>query len=76
MRTLGQELPLGRASYQGQDWPLIFSPIKFQADMGLMLTIMFLWSMLGAEAGLRIGALIEHVPAATEVFDRVTVASL
>jgi predicted RND superfamily exporter protein len=26
----------------------IFSPIKFQADMGLMLTFMFLWNMLGA----------------------------
>ncbi len=26
----------------------IFSPIKFQADMGIMLTFMFLWNMLGA----------------------------
>jgi predicted RND superfamily exporter protein len=26
----------------------MFSPIKFQADMGLMLTFMFLWNMLGA----------------------------
>jgi predicted RND superfamily exporter protein len=26
----------------------IFSPIKFQADMGLMLTFMFVWNMLGA----------------------------
>jgi predicted RND superfamily exporter protein len=26
----------------------IFSPIKFQADMGLMLTFMFFWNMLGA----------------------------
>ena len=26
----------------------IFSPFKFQADMGLMLTFMFLWNMLGA----------------------------
>lgn len=26
----------------------IFSDIKFQADMGLMLTFMFLWNMLGA----------------------------
>jgi predicted RND superfamily exporter protein len=26
----------------------IFSPIKFQADMGVMLTFMFLWNMLGA----------------------------
>lgn len=26
----------------------VLSPIKFQADMGLMLTFMFLWNMLGA----------------------------
>ena len=26
----------------------IFSTIKFQADMGLMLTFMFLWNMIGA----------------------------
>ncbi len=26
----------------------IFSPIKFQADMGLLLAFMFLWNMLGA----------------------------
>lgn len=26
----------------------IFSPIKFQADMGMMLTFMFVWNMLGA----------------------------
>ncbi len=26
----------------------IFSPIKFQADMGLMLTFMFFWNMLGS----------------------------
>jgi hypothetical protein len=25
-----------------------WSPIKFQADMGLLLTFMFLWNMLGA----------------------------
>ena len=25
-----------------------FSPIKFQADMGILLTFMFLWNMLGA----------------------------
>jgi predicted RND superfamily exporter protein len=27
-----------------------FSPIKFQADMGILLTFMFLWNMLGALA--------------------------
>ncbi|WP_411358331.1 efflux RND transporter permease subunit [Pseudidiomarina salilacus] len=26
----------------------IFSPIKFQADMGILLTFMFIWNMLGA----------------------------
>ena len=26
----------------------VFSAIKFQADMGLMLTFMFLWNMFGA----------------------------
>jgi predicted RND superfamily exporter protein len=26
----------------------IYSPIKFQADMGLMLTFMFFWNMIGA----------------------------
>jgi hypothetical protein len=25
-----------------------WSPIKFQADMGILLTFMFLWNMLGA----------------------------
>jgi len=25
-----------------------FSPIKFQADMGILLTFMFLWNMFGA----------------------------
>lgn len=26
----------------------VFSPIKFQADMGLLLAFMFIWNMLGA----------------------------
>jgi hypothetical protein len=26
----------------------IFAPIKFQADMGLLLAFMFLWNMFGA----------------------------
>jgi predicted RND superfamily exporter protein len=26
----------------------ILSPIKFQADMGILLTFMFLWNMLGS----------------------------
>lgn len=25
----------------------VWSPIKFQADMGILLTAMFLWNMLG-----------------------------
>src|SRR5690606_17754339 len=28
--------------------PWIWSPIKFQADMGILLAFMFLWNMLGA----------------------------
>src|SRR3546814_20640795 len=27
---------------------LTFSPIKFQADMGILLTFMFIWNMVGA----------------------------
>ncbi len=26
----------------------IFSPLKFQADMGILLTFMFVWNMVGA----------------------------
>ena len=26
----------------------IFSPLKFQADMGILLTFMFVWNMIGA----------------------------
>ena len=26
----------------------IFSPLKFQADMGILLTFMFIWNMIGA----------------------------
>jgi predicted RND superfamily exporter protein len=26
----------------------VWSPIKFQADMGILLTFMFLWNMVGA----------------------------
>ncbi|WP_193163740.1 efflux RND transporter permease subunit [Microbulbifer hainanensis] len=37
----GITLALGVATW-------VFSPIKFQADMGLLLTFMFVWNMLGA----------------------------
>jgi predicted RND superfamily exporter protein len=37
----GMTLAIGVATW-------IFSPIKFQADMGILLTFMFLWNMLGA----------------------------
>ena len=37
----GVMLALGVATW-------IFSDIKFQADMGLLLTFMFIWNMLGA----------------------------
>jgi len=37
----GLTLALGVATW-------VFSPIKFQADMGVLLAFMFLWNMLGA----------------------------
>ena len=37
----GMTLAVGVATW-------IFSPIKFQADMGILLTFMFLWNMVGA----------------------------
>jgi predicted RND superfamily exporter protein len=37
----GMTLAIGTATW-------IFSPIKFQADMGILLTFMFLWNMLGS----------------------------
>jgi hypothetical protein len=37
----GLTLSVGTATW-------IFSPIKFQSDMGLLLTCMFLWNMVGA----------------------------
>jgi predicted RND superfamily exporter protein len=37
----GVTLAIGTATW-------IFSPIKFQADMGILLTFMFLWNMLGS----------------------------
>ena len=37
----GFTLAIGTATW-------IFSPIKFQADMGILLTFMFLWNMVGA----------------------------
>ncbi len=38
---IGITLSLGVATWA-------FSPIKFQADMGILLTFMFLWNMIGA----------------------------
>jgi len=37
----GLTLAIGTATW-------IFSPIKFQSDMGLLLTFMFVWNMIGA----------------------------
>jgi predicted RND superfamily exporter protein len=37
----GATLAIGVATW-------VFSPIKFQADMGILLAFMFLWNMLGA----------------------------
>ena len=51
----------------------VFSPIKFQADMGILLTFMFLWNMLGALILLpALTALLKPHPALTsgpEVYD-------
>ena len=41
MSFTGVTLAIGVATW-------IISPIKFQADMGILLTFMFLWNMLGA----------------------------
>jgi predicted RND superfamily exporter protein len=38
---IGVTLAAGVASW-------VLSPIKFQADMGILLTFMFLWNMVGA----------------------------
>lgn len=35
-----------------------FAPIKFQADMGLLLSFMFLWNMLGGCSGANIRAVL------------------
>jgi predicted RND superfamily exporter protein len=37
----GMTLAIGVATW-------IFSPIKFQADMGVLLAFMFVWNMVGA----------------------------
>jgi predicted RND superfamily exporter protein len=44
--------------------PWLFSSIKFQADMGLLLTLLFLWNMLGA---------VLLLPALVALFARVSV---
>jgi predicted RND superfamily exporter protein len=44
--------------------PWLFSSIKFQADMGLLLTLLFLWNMLGA---------LLLMPALVALFARVSV---
>ncbi len=44
--------------------PWLFSSIKFQADMGLLLTLLFLWNMLGA---------LLLLPALVALFARVSV---
>ena len=41
MTFTGFTLAIGVATW-------IFSAIKFQADMGILLTFMFLWNMFGA----------------------------
>jgi hypothetical protein len=45
--------PARWSAWSASRWPPAwspgpFSPIKFQADMGILLTFMFVWNMIGA----------------------------
>jgi len=48
LRTTGEAVSLTGAMLAIGVATWIWSPIKFQADMGLLLTFMFLWNMVGA----------------------------
>jgi hypothetical protein len=43
-----------------------WSPIKFQADMGILLAFMFIWNMLGADPAAGPGALPAQAPLITQ----------
>ena len=46
--TTGEAVSLTGAMLAAGVATWIWSPIKFQADMGMLLTFMFLWNMVGA----------------------------
>jgi hypothetical protein len=48
LRTTGEAVSLTGAMLAIGVATWIWSPIKFQADMGVLLTFMFLWNMVGA----------------------------
>ena len=53
----------------------VASPIKFQADMGLLLAFMFLWNMLGALVLIPALGYFLLRPKARSAFDPVTASS-
>ena len=48
LRFTGKVVALVGATLAAGVVTWVFSPIKFQADMGILLTFMFLWNMVGA----------------------------
>jgi hypothetical protein len=48
LRTTGKAVAFTGITLALGVFTWIFSPIKFQADMGVLLTFMFLWNMVGA----------------------------
>jgi uncharacterized protein len=48
LRFTGRVVALVGATLAAGVVTWVFSPIKFQADMGILLTFMFLWNMVGA----------------------------
>ena len=48
LRFTGKVVALVGATLAAGVVTWVFSPIKFQADMGILLTFMFLWNMGGA----------------------------
>ncbi len=48
LATTGRVVALVAATLAAGVMTWIWSPIKFQADMGMLLTFMFIWNMLGA----------------------------
>jgi len=51
LRTTGKAVAFTGITLALGVFTWIFSPIKFQADMGVLLTFMFLWNMVGGRSG-------------------------